>query len=46
MAESTRIAIIERALEDTLERLDELPASSRVLVLRGRALAYQRVVLS
>jgi len=44
MAESRRIAIIERALEDAMERLAELPTSSRVLVLKGRVLAYQRVL--
>jgi hypothetical protein len=39
---STRLAIIEQALVDTLERLDELPEDARVRALKVRAQGYQR----
>ena len=41
---STRLAIVEQALADTLDRLDELPAGPRVRALRAQALTYQRIV--
>jgi hypothetical protein len=41
---STRIAIVRQALDDIVERLGEMPASSRVLELRLKADSYQRVV--
>jgi hypothetical protein len=42
--ESTRLAIIEQALADTLERLGELPSSAHVRALSAKALSYQRRV--
>jgi hypothetical protein len=39
---STRLAIVEQALVDTLERLDELPDDPRVRALKGRAQSDQR----
>ena len=41
---STRLAIVEQALADTLDRLDELPADARTRALRAQATALQRVV--
>jgi hypothetical protein len=40
--ESTRLAIVEQALEDTLERLEELPDDPRVRTLKVKAQGYQR----
>ena len=39
---STRLAIIEQALVDTLERLDELPDDPRVRALKVKAQTFQR----
>jgi hypothetical protein len=39
---STRLAIVEQALADTLERLDELPDDPRVRALKVKASGYQR----
>jgi hypothetical protein len=41
---STRLAIVRQALDDILERLDELPASPRVLDLRQKADSYAQIV--
>ena len=42
--ESTRLAIIEQALADTLERLGELPSASHIRALSAKAFSYQRRV--
>jgi hypothetical protein len=39
---STRLAIVEQALADTLERLDELPDGPRVRELKTKAQGYLR----
>jgi hypothetical protein len=39
---STRLAIIEQALSDTLERLNELPEDARVRALKVKAQSFQR----
>src|SRR5580700_3281429 len=39
---STRLNIVEQSLNDSLERLRELPASPRVRELRARVEGYQR----
>jgi hypothetical protein len=44
MPESTRLAIVQQALADIVERLAELPASTRVTELRDKASSYDRVV--
>jgi len=41
---STRFSIVTQSLEDSLERLRELPATPRVRELRTKALAYERAV--
>jgi hypothetical protein len=41
---STRIAIVRQALDDILERLEEMPSSSPVLSLREKARAYDLIV--
>jgi hypothetical protein len=41
---STRLAIVEKALTDTVERLNELPAGPRVRELRARAEGFQRAL--
>lgn len=41
---STRLAIVEQSLIDTVERLRELPASPRVRELRAKAEGYERAV--
>ena len=41
---STRLAIVERSLQDTLERLSDLPAGPRVRELRTKAEGYQRAL--
>ncbi len=41
---STRLAIVEKSLVDTLERLRELPTSPRVRELRAKAEGYQRAL--
>jgi hypothetical protein len=42
--ESTRLAIVEQALVDTIERLQELPPSPRVRELRAKAEGYERAL--
>jgi hypothetical protein len=44
MPPSTRIAIVRQALDDILERLDEMTASSRVVELREKARSYDLLV--
>jgi hypothetical protein len=41
---STRLAIVERSLHDTLERLSELPAGPRVRELKAKAEGYERAL--
>jgi hypothetical protein len=41
---STRLAIVEQSLADTLERLRELPAGPRVRELRAKAEGYERAL--
>lgn len=41
---STRLAIVEKSLDDTVERLDELPAGPRVRELRAKAEGFQRAL--
>jgi hypothetical protein len=41
---STRLAIVEQSLIDTLERLSELPASPRVRELRTKAEGFERAL--
>jgi hypothetical protein len=41
---STRLAIVEQSLNDTLERLNELPAGPRVRELRTKAEGFQRAL--
>ena len=41
---STRLAIVEQSLNDTIERLNELPAGARVRELRTKAEAFQRAL--
>lgn len=41
---STRLAIVEQSLDDTLERLDELPPGPRVRELRTKAEGFQRAL--
>jgi hypothetical protein len=41
---STRLAIVRQALDDIVERLDEMPDSPRLLELRKKADSYGRVV--
>lgn len=43
-AGSTRLAIVEQALVDTLERLRDQPASPRVRELRAKAEGYERAL--
>jgi hypothetical protein len=42
--ESTRLAIVEQAIVDTLERLQDLGASPRVRELRTKAEGYERAL--
>lgn len=44
MSSSTRLSIVEQALSDILDRLDDLPQTPRLRELRSRARAYQRAV--
>jgi hypothetical protein len=44
MPPSTRIAIVRQALDDILERLEEMSASSRVLELRDKARSFDLIV--
>jgi hypothetical protein len=41
---STRLAIVRQALDDIIERLDEMPESPRFVELRKKAESYGRVV--
>jgi hypothetical protein len=41
---STRLAIVQQSLNDTLERLRELPAGPRVRELRAKVDGYQRAL--
>jgi hypothetical protein len=41
---STRLSIVKQSLDDSLERLRELPATPRVRELRTKAQAYERAV--
>jgi hypothetical protein len=41
---STRLAIVEQSLADTVERLSELPAGPRVRELRARAEGFERAL--
>jgi hypothetical protein len=41
--ESTRLAIVEQAITDTLERLQELGPGPRARELRAKAAGYERV---
>jgi hypothetical protein len=41
---STRLAIVDQAIVDTLERLRELPVSPRVRELRAKAEVYERAL--
>jgi hypothetical protein len=43
---STRLAIVEQSLIDTLERLSELPVSPRVRELRTKAESFERALRS
>lgn len=43
-AGSTRLAIVEQALLDTLERLRDMTPSPRVRELRGKAEGYERAL--
>jgi hypothetical protein len=43
-AGSTRLAIVEKSLADTLERLRELPAGPRVRELRAKAEGFERAL--
>jgi hypothetical protein len=42
--ESTRLAIVEQSLIDTLERLSELPPGPRVRELRAKAEGFERAL--
>lgn len=41
---STRLAIVEQSLNDTIERLNELPPGPRVRELRAKAEGFQRAL--
>jgi hypothetical protein len=43
---STRLAIVEQSLADTVERLSELPAGPRVRELRAKAEGFERALRS
>jgi len=43
-AGSTRVNIVEKALTDTIERLNELPPGPRVRELRAKADGFQRAL--
>jgi hypothetical protein len=43
-AGSTRLAIVDKALTDTVERLSELPPGPRVRELRAKAEGYERAL--
>jgi hypothetical protein len=41
---STRLAIVEKSLQDTIERLNELPPGPRVRELRNKAEGFERAL--
>ncbi|HEX8793773.1 MAG TPA: hypothetical protein VF765_22675 [Polyangiaceae bacterium] len=41
---STRLAIVDKSLADTVERLNELPPGPRVRELRAKAEGFQRAL--
>jgi hypothetical protein len=43
-AGSTRLNIVEQSLQDTMERLRELPAGPRVRELRAKAEGFERAL--
>ena len=43
-AGSTRLAIVDKSLTDTIERLSELPPGPRVRELRGKAQGFERAL--
>jgi hypothetical protein len=43
---STRLAIVEAALNDTIERLNELPPGPKVREMRTKAEGFQRALRS
>jgi hypothetical protein len=43
MPESTRLAIVQQALSDIVERLAEMPTSPRVVELRHKASSFDVV---
>jgi hypothetical protein len=43
-AGSTRLAIVEKSLHDTMERLSELPAGPRVRELKAKADSFERAL--
>jgi hypothetical protein len=43
-SKSTRLAIVEQSLADTVERLQELPPGPRVRELRAKAEGYDRAL--
>jgi hypothetical protein len=45
-AGSTRLAIVEKSLHDTVERLSELPPGPRVRELRAKAEGFERALRS
>jgi hypothetical protein len=45
-AGSTRLAIVEKSLLDTIERLAEVPAGPRVRELRAKAEGFERALRS
>ncbi len=45
-AGSTRLAIVEKSLADSLERLSELPPGPRVRELKTKAEGFQRAMRS
>jgi len=44
MPMSTRLAIVRQALDDILERLEEMPGTPQVVGLRDKARSHDRVV--
>jgi hypothetical protein len=46
MLKSTRLAIVQQALADIVERLAEMPETPRVLELQAKASAFDKVVLA
>ncbi len=44
MVDSTRLAIVQQALADIVERIAEMPETPRVLALKATAASYETVV--